>query len=257
MSDFVEEIIEQPIDPLGGASGAKRRFNVQFMGKGNNAEFPFTVANEVVATNLGIILGLNVPTVLSYRIENQPLVFVQMVNRDPETMQKPPASSATLSEFVRNNQDAVHAAIIFDLFVANNDRAFGPVRRNVALDVRKKLFLYDQGNACFYRNRRAAGIVAGIPRLIAVAKSLEAMWDMRHKGNHYFEFLTDWSLVESSCQMIAALPDFVLRNVIQRIPDYVEHPDATERAALEEFLIKRKKYLIDHVVQWATLFPGL
>jgi hypothetical protein len=257
MSDYVEEIVEQPMDPLGGASGRKRRFRVQFLGKENNPEFPYTVANEVVATYLGIILGLNVPAVLTYRIHDQPLVFIQMLDRDPGMVQMPPASSSSLSQFVSENPEAVHAAIIFDLFVANNDRAFGPLRRNLALDVGKRLFLYDQGNACFYRNRLQAGIVAGIPRLKAVARELPAMFDMSHKGNHYLEFLTNWTLVESCCQKIAELPDFVIRNVIERIPDYLARPDATERAALGEFLIGRKGYLIDHIIKWATLFPEL
>lgn len=256
MPNYINEIIEQPTDPLGGASGRKRLFNVQFLAKEDNAEFPFTAANEIVAAQLGITLGLNVPAVFSYRIDGKSLVFIQMVDRDPEIVKGPPASSPALQQHVHDHPDEVHAAIVFDLFIANNDRAFGPIRRNLAIDHRKRLFLYDHGNACFYRNRLQAGIVAGIPRLKAVAANLQALFDMKQK-NHYWEFLTDWNLVETWCDRIRQLPDFVIQSAVDRIPDYLAQPTAAERSALTEFLVARKGYLLDHIIERAELFAGL
>jgi hypothetical protein len=257
MSSFVNEIVEQPSDPLGGASGQKRLFNVQFLAKENNPDFPFTVANEVIAAQLGICLGLSVPSVLSYRIAQMPLVFIQMIERDAEAVKEPPASSSLLHQHVQQHPDEVHAAIVFDLFIANNDRAFGPMRRNLALDYRKRLFLYDHGNSCFYRNRPQANIVAGVARLNAVASDLRALFDMRHKQNHYWEFLTDWKLVEKHCERIRQLPDFIIQSAIDRVPDYLEHPSAAERLSLAEFLNARKNYLLDHIAQQVELFSGL
>ena len=167
---YVQEMIELPGDPLGGASGQKRRFQVEYLGKTNNADFPFTVANEVVATQLGIVLGLNLPNVLTQEVGGETCVLIQMVDRDPALQQPPPATSRKLADHVRNHPDEVHGAVVFDLFVANNDRAFGPERRNLLLDRSGRLLLYDQGNACFYRCRPAANIQAGIPRLDAVEK---------------------------------------------------------------------------------------
>ena len=66
MNPYITELSEQPTDPLGGASGEKRPFRVEFIGKTGNADFPDTVANEVVASHLGIALGLNLPTVLTH-----------------------------------------------------------------------------------------------------------------------------------------------------------------------------------------------
>ena len=127
-----------------------------------------------------------------------------------------------LAEYV-DDPDEVHAAIVFDLFVANNDRAFGPERRNLLLDSGGRLMLYDQGNACFYRPRPSAGILAGISRLDAVEADLDAMFDMAHKGNRYWEFLTDWSLVRDWCSRIEQLPDFLIKSIVDNVPEYLRH----------------------------------
>jgi hypothetical protein len=55
--------------PLGGASGEKRKFGVDCIGKTDNEGWPFTIANEVVATQIGQALGLNLPTVLTHKTE--------------------------------------------------------------------------------------------------------------------------------------------------------------------------------------------
>jgi len=162
-----------------------------------------------------------------------------------------------MAEYVHDHPWEVHGAIVFDLFVANNDRAFGPERRNLMIDGSGRLLLYDQGNACFYRPRPAAGIFAGIPRLDAVEVELPKLFDMDHKGNHYREFLTDWNLAEQWCQRIAALPDFLIESAVNRIPVQLNPPSEQERHRLSDFLIKRKDYLFKQIVRWQTYFPGL
>jgi hypothetical protein len=257
MSQYITEIFEQPADPLGGASGEKRRFTVQYLAKANNPQFPFTVANELVATQLGQALGITVPTALSYLVAGEQLVFIQMIDRNPEMVKGPPATAKALQEYVASHPREVHGAIIYDLFIANNDRAFGPERRNLMLDVEGRLLLYDQGNACFYRNRPGAQIEAGIPRLDAVEADLGAMFDMAHKANHYFEFLTDWRLVEEWCSRIQQLPDFLIEAAVARIPSYVARPTGDERERLQEFLIARKDRLLDNMIARQNLFTGL
>ncbi len=257
MNPFITELIEQPGDPLGGASGEKRRFRVEFIGKTGNADFPYTVANEVVSSHLGIALGLNLPTVLTHTIDGVTIALIQKVGSGPPMQQPPPATSRALAEYVSAHPEEVHGAILFDLFVANNDRAFGPERRNLMLDSNGKLLLYDQGNACFYRQRPAAGIVAGVPRLDAVEAELPKLFDMDHKRNEYRQFLTDWSLVDEWCQRIAGLPDFLIESVVNRVPIEVNRPSEYERQRLCEFLIKRKAYLREHILRWRTYFPGL
>jgi hypothetical protein len=257
MSTHVTEIVEEPADPLGGASGAKRRFRVEFLAKANNSDFPFTVANEVVATQIGQALGLNLPIALAYRIAGEALVFIQMIDRDPEMTKGPPATSRALREYVENNPDEIHGAIVYDLFIANNDRAFGPERRNLMLDTDGRLLLYDQGNACFYRHRPSQGIEAGIARLNAVEANLRAMFDMAHKRNHYFELLTRWDLVKQWCDRIQELPNFMIEAAVSRIPSYLAHPTKQERERLVAFLIARKSHLMEHIIENRELFPGL
>ena len=254
---FITEVLEQPRDPLGGASGEKRRFTVEFLGKSNNASFPYTVANEVVATHLGIALGLNMPTVLTHTLAGNSFALIQMVNRDPSIQQSPPATARVFADYVASHPREVHGAIIFDLFVANNDRAFGPERRNLMLDTDGQLLLYDQGNACFYRHRPGSGIVAGAPRLDAVEADLSALFDMDHKGNHYREFLTSWELVDQWCERIRALPEYVIESAVNRIPSQLSVPIDDERKRLIEFLVHRRRYLHDHIVRWKDRFPGL
>lgn len=91
-----------------------------------------------------------------------------MIDRDPEEESGAPATAKKLADYVAKNSFEIHGAIVFDLFVANNDRAFSPDRRNLLLDRGERLTLIDLGNCCFYRNRPDVGIVAGIPRLDAV-----------------------------------------------------------------------------------------
>ncbi|MBI3823921.1 MAG: hypothetical protein HY289_14730 [Planctomycetes bacterium] len=254
---YVTEILETPDDPLGGASGDKRRFAVEFIGKCANEKFPYTVVNEVVGTHLGIMLGLNVPTCLTQTIGENTFALIQRVNRDPRMQDPPPASSKALAEYVQAHPDEVHGAIVFDLFIANNDRAFGPQRRNLLIDESGKLLLYDQGNACFYRHRADAGITPGIEHLEAVEKELSALFDMDHKGNYYRQCLTDWNLVEKWCNLVGQLPDFVIQSAVLRAPVSAACPTKPELDRLTEFLVKRKRYLLEHIRRWKTCFTGL
>lgn len=257
MNEDYIQLKEGPSDPLGGASGEKRIFHAQFIGKTNNPDFPYTVANEVVAAFLGQALGLNLPTVLTYQMKGEVFALIQMIGNDPTMQQGPPATAKALQRHLQNHSWEVHGAIIFDLFIANNDRAIGPQRRNLKLDPTGRLLLYDQGNACFYRPRPIVGIVAGIPRLDAVEKDLTALFDMDHKENHYREFLTDWKLTEEWCQRIGTLPEYLIEAAVERIPGNAAVPAKAERDRLKGFLSKRRQYLFDHILKWQDRFPGL
>ncbi len=254
---YVREFTELPGDPLGGASGAKRFFHVEFLGKSDSPDFPLTVANEVVASELGRALGLNVPSVITHSVGGDTLVLVQMLDRDPRLQHGPPATARALKESVEADPHALHGAIVFDLYVANNDRAVGPERRNLALDPEGRLQLFDHGNACFYRPRPTAGVECGITRLTSVAADLKNLFDMDHKKNHYREYLTDWALVEEWCARIKELPDFLVEGIVARVPKGLARPTAEERGELASFLVKRRTYLFDHIAGNPALFPGL
>jgi hypothetical protein len=180
-----------------------------------------------------------------------------MSDRDESMQQGPPATARKIEEYVAAHPDEVHGAVIFDLFVANNDRAFGPVRRNLLLDERGRLLLYDHGNACFYRRRRDAGIEPGVPRLTTVAADLRALCDMDHKDNVYRQLVSQWNLVQSWCRRIEQLPDYVIDAAIARIPVDLARPSPDERDALRSFLLDRRGRLLAQIAANPTMFPGL
>lgn len=170
----------------------------------------------------------------------------------------PPATSQRLKGWVESHPREVHGAIVLDLFLANNDRAFGPERRNLFLDPQDRLVLYDNSNGCFYRNRPHAEITAGISRLDAVERDLDAMFDMAHKNNTYFQYLNDWAWFDHWFDRLRQLPEFVFENAVARIPRHLPRPTDQERDRLLRFLIARRRYLADHVnARRRTRFPGL
>lgn len=252
-------IEEMPADEIGGASGEKRKFRLEFIGKAPNRRFPFTVANEVVSSYLGTVLGFNIPVVIPHRIDGDPLAMVLWMKPAARQQQGPPMTSEELRQFLADNDDEIHGAIILDLYLANTDRSFGPERRNIAVDEDGRLLLFDFGNALFYRHREHLGILAGVPRLDAVEQDLRKMFDKEEKNsdNYYFQFLRDWSLVEKWCGRVQQLPDYVLEAAVGRIPMDMEPPNRDERVRLVEFLKNRRGYLIEHIRQNRDLFPGL
>lgn len=251
----IVEIRQLPRDPIGGASGPKDYFEVLFIGKSNNADFPYTVANEIVASWIGHSLGLNVQTAIPHSIAAMDAVLIQYLPQHPVMEDVPPATALALQAYVIDHSFEIHGSIVFDLFVANNDRSFGPHRRNIRLAPDGRLVLIDFGNCCFYRHRPAAGIVAGIPRLTAVERDLRSLFDMSHKGNHYWELLTDWHHIEEWCDRIRQIPEFTISAAVDKIP--VNSASVAERDALIEFLARRRGYLLEHIKSCKDAFPGL
>ena len=85
-------IEELPGDEFGGGSGEKRKFRLEFIGKTPNGRWPYTVANEVVSSHLGRILGFNIPLVIPHRLGGEPLAMVlwmRPASRDQQGGQLP------------------------------------------------------------------------------------------------------------------------------------------------------------------------
>ena len=140
--DLMEDVVadadllriqELPADEYGGASGDKRKFQLEFLGKAPSQRFPYTVANEVVSSHIGNVLGFNIPVVLPCRVGGEPLAMVLWMKPAARRQEGPPLTSRALKEFVENHDDEIHGAIILDLYLGNTDRSFGPERRNYLL----------------------------------------------------------------------------------------------------------------------------
>lgn len=252
-------IEELPGDELGGGSGEKRKFRLEFIGKAPNERWPYTVANEVVSSHLGRILGFNIPIAIPHRVGGEQLAMVLWMRPASRRQQGAPPTSKELKQFVDEHSEEIHGAIVLDLFSANSDRSFGPERRNVGVDERGELLLFDFGSSLFYRTRAHAGIQSGIERLDAVEASLSAMFDKAEKSDNtlYLQLLTDPNLVRKWCERIRELPDFVLDVAVDRLPQEIDPPSFEERQRLKDFLKKRKNYLLDHIRSNPDLFPNL
>ena len=73
-------VVELPSDELGGASGA-RLFHVLAVGKTNTPKYPYTVANEKIATEIGRVIGLRIPEVLLNRLTGEWYAFSTFIER--------------------------------------------------------------------------------------------------------------------------------------------------------------------------------
>lgn len=262
MGKWTVRLIEEPDDPLGpdepigGTTGKHEYFAVRFLGKRNNTpKYPFTVANEVVAGFIGQCLGQPVPTVIAHKTDSGHEVALSQWG-DVYTM-----PTGDVPDFVREHPREVHGAIVFDLFIGNNDRAFTPLA-NIKFDRSGRMFLFDHGSSCFYREQGGfnggPGIVAGIPRLNAVESSLTALDIHPHRRRDYFQRLTDWSLVEEWCERVRALPDFLLESAAAPIPREFSRPTLDERERLVSFFTNRKTRLLDDIRACQdAMFPGL
>ncbi|MCB9931812.1 MAG: hypothetical protein H6841_00150 [Planctomycetes bacterium] len=250
-------IKESPTDELGGATGTAAEFTIQFVGKVSKPDYPYTVANECIAAALGAALGLPVAPGITDEVNGSSYFFSQKIRKHGSSQVGPPASTRELEAFVGANSLLVHGAIVFDLYIANNDRALAPERRNLGLDDDGRLFLYDHGNCCFYRHRRTSGIVAGVGRLDSLETSLDAMFDMDHKGNRYWELLTDVKSMDHWIDRIKQIPDFMIDAFVELIPPRVSPPTRLERDALAKFLKKRRYYLRDQILADKQHFPKL
>lgn len=181
--------LEIPQDELAGASGA-RMFYVLTVGKRNTPEYPYSVANEKIASELGRVIGLRIPEILLYRIADDWLAFSHFIRQTESGESVPAGTAAEIAAFFQEHPAELHGMICFDLFVCNNDRKTD----NLIIGEDKKVWLIDHANALFYRPTGA--IQPGIPRLQSISSDLTAMFDKPHR---FIEALDTWEYIDTLC----------------------------------------------------------
>ena len=112
------------------------------------------------------------------------------------------------------------------------------------------MWLIDHGNALLYRP--SGGRPAGIPRLREVRNSLKAVFDKPH---HFLSAVRSRQSLNSWCDRIAALPDYLVTFIVETLPP--ELLTAEERRELVEFLNERKRSLKSLIAGHEELFPSL
>jgi len=250
----IEHVLEVAGDSLGGRSGAVR-CRILFVGKRASDEYPYQVANERIASEIGRVLGLWIPDSVVYRFNGDVMFFSHFIEDgtgDACGALSPPPSGlehevkllAPATEFIR------HGIVMFDLFVANNDRKAD----NIRLGRDGRLWCVDQGNALFYRPYRADGEyrLPGIARIEAVSDDLSAMFDRPH---HYLSWLASWDIVEQWAERIRALPGYLIEHIVDSFPEGVISAD--ERTAVVTFLGERRGSMRRLVESNISRFPGL
>lgn len=200
--------LELPSDELGGTSGA-RYFYVLTVGKPNTPKYPYSVANEKIASELGRAIGLRVPEVLLYPVGGDWYSFSHFIRQTESGETMPEGTAKEIDAFFGDHPSDLQGMICFDLFVCNNDRKTDAF----VIGEDQKVWLIDHGNALFYRP--TGGIQPGIPRLLAVKDDLKAMFDKPHR---FVGELKSWEHIDMWCGRIAQIPSYFIQAVIDNLP---------------------------------------
>jgi len=238
-------VVEIPDDELAGASGA-RRFHVLTVGKGNSPEYPYTVANEKISSELGRVIGLRIPEILLYRVAGDWFAFSHFIGETESGETTPAGTAAEIAAFFEKNQTELQGMICFDLFICNNDRKTD----NLVVGEDKKVWLIDHANSLFYRP--TSKIEPGLVRLQSVSNDLSAMFDKRY---HFMEALNSWEYIDNWCERISQIPSYFIKSVIENLPDKILNRE--EREFLFEFLEQRKRVMSTIIERNQSLFSAL
>ena len=237
--------MELPSDELGGASGA-RFFHVLAVGKANSSEYPYTVANEKIASEIGRALGLRVPEVLLYRLFGKWVAFSCFIEQT-ESGETPPSGSALqIQSYYQTHPEELHGMVLFDIFIGNNDRKTD----NLVLGEDGIVRLIDHANSLFYRPTSSSK--AGVARLEAIQNDLSAMFDKRH---WFLDALESWEIIDEWCRRIEALPEYFIHSTINNLP--VSVLSDVERRSAIEFLTARRHLMRGIIEDNLSLFPTL
>jgi hypothetical protein len=136
--------------------------------------------------------------------------------------------------------------VLFDIFVANNDRKTD----NLVLGEDGIVRLIDHANSLFYRPTEASP--AGVARLEAIQKNLAAMFDKRH---WFVDALESWEIIDERCGRIEALPSYLIQSIVKNLPKGLLS-DVEQRGAIE-FLMTRKDLMRGIIEGNLSLFPKL
>jgi hypothetical protein len=237
--------LELPSDELGGASGASY-FHVLTIGKRDTPKFPYTVANEKIASELGRAIGLRIPEVLLYPVAGNWYCFSHFIRRTESDETVPAGTARELEAFYVANPTELQGMICFDLFICNDDRKTD----NFIVGEDQRVWLIDHANGLFYRP--TFGNKHGIPRLLSIKDDLRELFDKPHR---FIESLNSWEHIDMWCDRITQIPSYFIQSVIDNLSAGVLNND--ERGFLPQFLGERKLETRSLIERNRSLFPTL
>lgn len=236
----IDHIAELPIDDLDGASGAKH-FHIHFIGKTGTPKFRYTVFNEKVAGEIGRVMGLPCPEVLVEPFNDRHYVFSHWQETSRSGMELPQKTATERQIAMAKQLDTIHGMLVFDLYVANNDRKAD----NLKCRSDGTLALIDHANALLYYVRSSKSVPHGIDRLNDVRKDIRKMFE-DDRIHHFMYLLPSGDELAKWMARMQAVPDHFIEKIVFDCPE-TEYIASDWKYKTVEFLIERKKYLSDHI----------
>jgi hypothetical protein len=244
-SSFKKEWIYRDLNatiegPVSGGKGFAQwgLMRVHLKQQSSDPDDCYELFNEAVATELARISGL--PVMDQFFVVHESELYSVTPRIDDHG--HPPLLDAQLLNKLHSNPRISHGMILFDLWIANNDRRAANIQYG---QVSGELYFIDFGNALLYRAQRK-----GIARLEEMEKHPENLYIEPNKPYEYTNLLYDPEEVGFWCERFLSIPEWMIENVVNRgdqiihaTPSIVEPIPGILKERAFDFLIKRRHLL--------------
>ena len=198
----------------------------------------YELFNEAVAIELARISGLPVLDQFFFLQGSDLYSITPRISNEGS----PPMTSFRLKKALSQNKRLTHGMILFDLWIANNDRRAANIQH-----ARKsgEFYLIDFGNALLYRSHKK-----GLPRLEEMEQHPENLYNEKDKPYEYTDLLQEPDEVDLWCDRFSSIPEWIIENAVEKgdqvfqlAGTVVEPSPGALKSKVFDFLIKRKNIL--------------
>lgn len=233
----IDSIIEGPTE------GGKGNTNWGFLRTHVKCSSPnpdecYELFNEAVAVELARLCGLPVLDQFFYLQDNNLYSVTPRIGNH----KIPPPSENELLKILSANPELSHGMVLFDLWVANNDRRPANIQYGQEAG---SVYLIDFGNALLYRAQHK-----GLKRLDDLEQYPENQYTEQGKKYGYTKLLTDPTCVDYWHKRFLSIPKWMIENVVSRGNELiqmglsiVEPSPGVIKESVYRFLIKRRNLL--------------
>jgi hypothetical protein len=230
---------------VGLTASAPLYLHISAVGKRDNTENPYCVANELVASEVGKRLRLPVPPSCVVQ-DGAGVPYFACLDFNLTGITLPPILPGA---FAATFGDAVADILVFDAYIGNSDRHSG----NLAADYGTPRYnVFDHSHVLFGGTHHG---ITGIARLTAAETSL--VIDQSIGGNRHclIDVLADDRPMRRMLERIEGLDDYFLEDVVSAASDY--GLSSSEASALLSFLKLRKSTLRQLIANNKLSFSGI
>lgn len=213
-----------------------------------NAQFPFTIANEIVAEALGRALGLPIPA--GVLAEDGGATYYLSLDVSATGNQLPPIIA---QDFVSNHQNLAAGAVVFDILIANNDRHTS----NISLDpgfAPPRPSLFDHGHALL-----GSGAPSGVGRLVAAVDDLGCTGALPLGGNRQIllDLIANDADLSFWTRRVMQLPDYIIEDCCASVSSLGINVDVAIANELGAWLKARRDRIEALITAHAAEFAGI